>query len=93
MSIFFIIIANIREISHGYLADKGDDENSDDEDNPEKKYNELKKDSIQKDQKIKELENEYFKKISEFLVLIQVHCEIKTNMYLKFKEAGLISEL
>ena len=88
-----MFIANIWEVSHGYLADKENNEESENDENSDnKEYNDLKIENNRKDKKIKELENEYFEKISELLVMIQVHCEIKTDMFMKFKEAGVITE-
>ena len=57
-----------------------------------KKYNELKKESSDKDEKIKVLEKKYLESISKLLIMIQVHCEIKTDMYKKFAESGLTED-
>ena len=41
---------------------------------------------------LRELENTYTEKISELLILIQIHCEIQTDMYMKMEDAGIIKE-
>ena len=35
------------------------------------------------------LEKDYLKKIAKLLVMTQVHCEIKTDMYNEFDKLGL----
>ena len=61
-----------------------DEENDDDE---QKKYNQLKREKEEKDDKIQELEKKYLESISRLLIMIQVHCEIKADMYNKLKES------
>ena len=58
----------------------------------QKKYNQLKKESQDKDETIKALEKKYLETISRLLIMIQVHCEIKTDMYKKFQESGALKE-
>ena len=69
-----------------------DEEIDADDSKDQEKYNELKKESSDKDEKIKVLEKKYLESISKLLIMIQVHCEIKTDMYKKFKESGALKE-
>ena len=63
------------------------------EDNEEqKKYNELKNESFRKDEEIKKLEKQYLELISKLLIMVQAHCEIKTDMYQKFYDSGALRE-
>ena len=68
------------------------DENSEDENDDQANYNKLKKESIDKDEEIKNLEKKYLESITRLLIMVQVHCEIKTDMYKKFKESGALKE-
>ena len=88
---YFFKIANINEESRGYIVEK-EEESENDDDPINKEYNKLKIENYQKDKKIRELENEYTEKISELLILVQMHCEIKTDMYEKFEEIGEVVE-
>ncbi len=96
--ILFILLANINEISHGIIGSKINDNesNGDDgngiEDETQKEYNKLKAEKNEKDDTIRRLEKDYLKKISELLIMIQVHCEVKNEMYEKFKEIGAFKE-
>ena len=69
----------------------GDDGNGI-EDETQKEYNKLKAEKNEKDDTIRRLEKDYLKKISELLIMIQVHCEVKNEMYEKFKEIGAFKE-
>ena len=97
--IIFLTIANIKEISHGYLSAQDENEEKDEkndegeESSVNKEYNDLKRDKFEKDQRIRKLENEYTETIYELLILVQIHCQIKTDMQTKIKEAGLLNEL
>ena len=66
--------------------------NDDYEDETQKEYNKLKAEKNEKDDTIRRLEKDYLKKISELLIMIQVHCEVKNEMYEKFKEIGAFKE-
>ena len=71
------------------LASQRIDEESNEDDEGEddilNQYNKLKQEKFEKEEKIKKLEKDYLKKISELLIMIQVHCEIKDDMYKKFE--------
>ena len=97
--IIILTLANIKEISHGYLStqiekEENYEKKSDEEDeNPDnKEYNDLKRDKFEKEKRIRKLENDYTEKIYELLILVQIHCQIKTDMYNKIKEAGLLND-
>ena len=45
------------------------------------------------DKEIEELEKAYLKKIARLLVMTQIHCEIKTDIYNKFDAMGITSHL
>ena len=96
MNPLLLIIANIKEISHGYLSNQEEEEDNDDQDdeNPEnKQYNLLKNEKNEKEKKIRDLENQYREKIEELLIMIQIHCEIKTDMHKKMEEAGVLNAI
>ena len=52
---------------------------------------EIEKD--EKDKEIEKLEKEYLEKIARLLVMTQIHCEIKTDIYNKFDSMGITSHL
>ena len=52
----------------------------------------MKKESIKKDEQLKNLEKKYLELISKLLIMVQVHCEIKTDMYQKFSDVGAFRE-
>ena len=52
---------------------------------------EIKKDEM--DKEIEELEKAYLKKIARLLVMTQIHCEIKTDIYNKFDKMGITSHV
>ena len=56
----------------------------------EKEKEELEEKLIQ--QKKAYQEQKYLESISKLLIMIQVHCEIKTDMYKKFAESGLTED-
>ena len=43
------------------------------------------------DEEIKQLERKYLETVSRLLIMIQLHCEIKTDMYQKFTENGALT--
>ena len=89
----FLTIANIEELSYGIIVDEGENkEKSDEKNSVNKEYESLKNENTQKDKQLRELENTYTEKISELLILIQIHCEIQTDMYMKMEDAGIIKE-
>ena len=89
----FLTIANIEELSYGIIVDEGENkEKSDEKNSVNKEYENLKNENTQKDKQLRELENTYTEKISELLILIQIHCEIQTDMYMKMEDAGIIKE-
>ena len=47
----------------------------------------------EKDQEIEDLEKEYLRKIAELLVMTQIHCEIKTDIYNVFDKLGISSHV
>ena len=71
-------------------ADQNIDENQDDESQEGEKYNDLKNKSKEKDDEIKKLERQYLETVSRLLIMVQLHCEIKTDMYQKFSENGAL---
>ena len=89
--IYIIIIGNLGKSSILNMEDNDEEIDADDSKDQEK-YNELKKESSDKDEKIKVLEKKYLESISKLLIMIQVHCEIKTDMYKKFAESGLTED-
>ena len=89
----FLTIANIEDLSYGIIVDEGENkEKSDEKNSVNKEYESLKNENTQKDKQLRELENTYTEKISELLILIQIHCEIKTEMYMKMEDAGVIKD-
>ena len=38
------------------------------------------------------MEKKYLEYITKLLIMVQTHCEIKTDMYKKFKESGALKE-
>ena len=89
----FLTIANIEDLSYGIIVDEGENkEKSDEKNSVNKEYESLKNENTQKDKQLRELENTYTEKISELLILIQIHCEIQTDMYMKMEDAGIIKE-
>ena len=91
--IIFLTTANIDEVSHGYLVNEEENkENTNENNSVNEEYKDLKNENAQKDKKLRELENTYTEKISELLILIQIHCEIKTEMYMKMEDAGVIKD-
>ena len=68
------------------------EEENEDDNNDDTEYNDLKKESLEKDEKLKALEKEYLETISRLLIMVQVHCEIKTDMYQKFAESGALKD-
>ena len=75
------------------IEESNEDENgSGDENDVQKEYNKLKNEKNEKEKEIQRLEKEYLKKISELLIMIQVHCEIKDEMYKNFKKSGAIND-
>ena len=89
--IYIIIIGNLGKSSILNMEDNDEEIDADDSKDQEK-YNELKKESSDKDEKIKVLEKKYLESISKLLIMIQVHCEIKTDMYQKFSDVGAFRE-
>ena len=94
-----IIPLKLNEASYGFHPkssilnmEDNDEEIDADDSKDQEKYNELKKESNDKDEKIKVLEKKYLESISKLLIMIQVHCEIKTDMYKKFAESGLTED-
>ena len=67
-------------------------ENEDGENDDQTKYHQLKRENEEKEEKIKVLEKKYLESITRLLIMVQAHCEIKTEMYNKFKETGIIKE-
>ena len=47
----------------------------------------LKKLKKEKDKKLEELERNYLSKIAKLLILTQIHCEIKTDIYDTYKKS------
>ena len=43
------------------------------------------------DEEIKQLERKYLETVSRLLIMVQLHCEIKTDMYQKFRENGVLT--
>ena len=54
---------------------------------------ELEKEKDKKEEEINRLEKEYLKKIAKLLIMTQIHCEIKTDIYNKFDSMGITSHL
>ena len=50
---------------------------------------ELKKKIDEKNKTIDSLEKEYLSKIAKLLVMTQIHCEIKTEIYDDFRKCGV----
>ena len=48
---------------------------------------ERKKENL--DKEIDDLEKDYLKKIAKLLVMTQVHCEVKTEIYNEFNKLGI----
>ena len=74
--------------------EENENNSNDEEDNDDpinKEYNSLKREKFEKENKIQKLESEYKEKITELLILAQIHCEIKTDMHIKLNEAGVIN--
>ena len=67
-------------------------ENEDGENDDQTKYYQLKRESEKKDEEITVLEKKYLEYITKLLIMVQTHCEIKTDMYKKFKESGALKE-
>ena len=44
------------------------------------------------DEEIKQLERKYLETVSRLLIMVQLHCEIKTDMYQKFYDSGALRE-
>ena len=57
------------------------------------KIKELENEKIEKDNEIEQLEKEYLEKIAKLLVMTQVHCEIKTDIYNQFGKLGITSHV
>ena len=43
------------------------------------------------DEEIKQLERKYLETVSRLLIMVQLHCEIKTDMYQKFTGNGALT--
>ena len=54
---------------------------------------ELEKEKDKKEEEINRLEKEYLEKIAKLLIMTQIHCEIKTDIYNKFDAMGITSHL
>ena len=52
----------------------------------------MKNESIRKDEELKKYEKKYLELISKLLIMVQVHCEIKTDMYQKFSDVCTFRE-
>ena len=57
------------------------------------KIRELEEEKEKKNQEIERLEKEYLEKIAKLLVMTQIHCEIKTDIYNNFSKMGIDSHL
>jgi hypothetical protein len=57
------------------------------------KIRKLEKERDEKEEEIKRLEKEYLEKIAKLLIMTQIHCEIKTDIYNKFDTMGITSHL
>ena len=88
---YFIFIGKFGKISQLNVEDKSE-EIPDDENEVQKQYNDLKNESIRKDEELKKYEKKYLELISKLLIMVQVHCEIKTDMYQKFSDVGAFRE-
>ena len=53
----------------------------------------LEKEKEEKEEEINKLEKEYLEKIAKLLIMTQIHCEIKTDIYNKFDAMGITSHL
>ena len=66
-------------------------ENEDGENDDQTKYYQLKRENDEKEEQIKVLEKKYLESITRLLIMVQLHCEIKTDMYQKFRENGVLT--
>jgi len=57
------------------------------------KIKELEKEKNEKDKEIDRLEKVYLEKIARLLVMTQIHCEIKTDIYNNFDKMGITSHI
>jgi hypothetical protein len=57
------------------------------------KIKQLENERDEKDKEIDRLEKEYLEKIARLLVMTQIHCEIKTDIYNKFDKMGITSHV
>ena len=53
------------------------------------KIQKMENDKEQLDKEINELEKDYLKKMAELMVMTQVHCELKEEIYNEFNKLGV----
>ena len=83
-------------ISHANLNDEKEKEKKKKTKNQSKIKNQIKNMEEKKnklDIEIDGLEKDYLKKIAKLLVMTQVHCEIKTDIYDEFNKLGVTAHV
>lgn len=57
------------------------------------KIKELENKKEEKNKEIDRLEKEYLEKIAKLLIMTQIHCEIKNDIYTQFDKMGITSHV